>query len=89
MVQKELNCIDVRDSGELYTITSKDIASDDLDKLGGGFYPRNVYTSFENPQMFFIKSPISIVSAIYSGQGKISILTVTKVSDTFVPDYKW
>ena len=89
MVRKELSYIDVFDNGEFYTITSKDIATDDLEKLGGGFYPRNVYSSFTNSKLIFIKSPISIISAIYLGQGKISVLTVTKVSDTFIPDSKW
>lgn len=60
-----------------------------LASMGGGFYPREIYSSHNNPHVFYLKFPIALVAISYAGGRQFEVLTYTKLSDTYIPDDNW
>lgn len=87
--QKVVNMLEIYDGRELKRITKNSLSPDDLAKIGGGFYPRDTLVDFDNPNILYIKSPISILTVAYYGDENLQILFVNKVSDVFIPDSQW
>ena len=87
--QKEINLIEIYNGDDLQRINRNSLSPDDLKKIGGGFYPRDVLPNYENPNLFYIKSPISVLTAAYFGGSGIEIIFVNKVASSFIPDSKW
>lgn len=65
--QKVINLLEIYDGHELKRISKNSFSPDDLATLGGGFYPRDVLVDFDNPNILYIKSPISVITAAYYG----------------------
>jgi hypothetical protein len=38
-----------------------------LEQMGGGFYPREISDSHNNPHIFHVKFPVAIVTISYTG----------------------
>lgn len=66
-VQKYINMLEIYDGQQLHRINRKSFSPDDLNKLGGGFYPRDVLVNNENPNILYVKTPISVATMIYYG----------------------
>ena len=62
-----MNRINFYNGDRLYTFSSKDFTPEQIEAMGGGFYPRDVYADPTNPNLFHIKFPVALVTIAYLG----------------------
>ena len=84
-----MNRINFYDGERLYTFSPADFSQDQLDRMGGGFYPRDIYADQTNPNLFYIKFPVALVQIAYLGKQQIEVLTRIEVSKSYVADDRW
>ena len=89
LVEKTMNRLNFLDHDKLYTFSKMDFSPEEMELMGGGFYPRDIYADPNNPYLFYVKFPVSIVTIAYMGKGQIEIISKIQVSKTYVPDSQW
>ena len=88
LTQKEENTIRLYTDGKVVTVDKSYFTEEQLERLGGGFYPKRVYLHPSEPDLFFVKLPTSIALMSFR-ELAVSIMEVWKVNDEYVPENEW